>query len=131
MDPTTQTVRDFLGSITPVRQSLHDLIPRLYKRPEVKTVRVHAMELAPSTDFGLSAELRNGAVVDFWIELSCEDDRWELKYSVLRHDPDEDGCHPEVEFPPQSIRSISEMPSRLIAAIKALERASENDALYR
>ena len=85
----------------------------------------------PSPDFGLSADLRNGAVVDFWLELISEDTGWELTYYVARHDPHEDGSHTEVKFPSESILSVLDMPSALIAAIKALERASANDALYR
>jgi hypothetical protein len=97
----------------------------------VKIVHTYVLEATPSPDFGLSVDLHNGAVIDFWIELRSEDTSWQLEYSVQRHDPDEDGSHTEVEFPRQSIHSVLDMPATLIAAIKALESASANDALYR
>lgn len=131
MDQSTEAVRAFLVSMRPVREALDDLLRRLYKRPEVKSVHTFALEVALSTNFGLSADLHNGAVIDFWVELRSEDTSWQLEYSVRRHDPDEDGSHTEVEFPPQSIHSALDMPSTLIAAIRALESASANDALYR
>jgi hypothetical protein len=131
MDSSTQAVRAFLVSMQPVRDALDDLLRRLYKRPEVKIVHTYVLEATPSPDFGLSVDLHNGAVIDFWIELRSEDTSWQLEYSVQRHDPDEDGSHTEVEFPRQSIHSVLDMPATLIAAIKALESASANDALYR
>lgn len=115
----------------PVREALDGLLRQLYKRPAVKIVHTYVLEAVPSPDFGLSADLRNGAVVDFWLELTSEDIGWELTYYVARHDPDEDGSHTVVEFPRESIVSVLDMPSALTAAIKALERASADDALYR
>ena len=131
MGPSTQAVHAFLAAMKPVRTALDDLLRRLYKRPEVKIVHTYALEVTLSTDFGLSAVLRNGAVVDFWMELEWEKAFWQLVYSIQRHDPDEDGCHTEVAFPSRSINSVLEMPSILIAAIRELEEASVNDSLYR
>ena len=89
------------------------------------------MPITLSSDFGVSLELHSGAVVDFWIVMEFEATSWELRYSVMRSDPDEDGNHVEVEFPSQTITSVKDMPSILIAAIKALELASRDDSLYR
>src|SRR4051794_31751227 len=104
-----------------VRDALDDLLRRLYKRSEVKIVHSYYLEATLSPDFGLSADLHNGAVVDFWLQLTSEGTLWELQYYVARHDPDEDGSHREVEFPSKPIHSVLEMPSVLITAIEALK----------
>jgi hypothetical protein len=131
MDSNTQAVVDFLVAMRPVRAALDDLLRQLYKRPEVKLVHTYAVEATPSPDFGLSADLHNGAVIDFWLELTLERTCWQLECSVQRHDPDEDGSHTENSFPPQSIRSARDVPSTLVDAIKELARASADDTLYR
>jgi hypothetical protein len=94
---------------------------------------MHNPEMFSSTDLGVSAELHNGAVVDFWIDfdLRPEDTAWEIHYSVERHDPDEDGSHTELDFPKETIRSMSDLPKTLLAAIERLQKASSTDALYR
>ncbi|WP_206293026.1 hypothetical protein [Humisphaera borealis] len=131
MDSNSQVVVDFLIAMLPVRQALDDLLRQLYRRAEVKLVHTYAVEVSPSPDFGLSADLHNGAVVDFWLELTFERECWQLEYSVQRHDPDEDGSHAEKSFPPQSVRSAQDLPMTLINAIRELERASGDDTLYR
>jgi hypothetical protein len=131
MDSSTQAVRIFLESMLPVREALDDLLRRLYKRSEVKIVRTYHLQATQSPDFGLSAELHNGAVVDFWLELTSESDSWELRCYIARHDPDEDGSHMEMEFPCVSIKTVLEMSSTLLTAIEALEKASTTEDLYR
>jgi hypothetical protein len=131
MDSNSQVVADFLVAMRPVREALDDLLRLLYKRAEVKLVHTCPVEATPSPDFGLSADLHNGAVIDFWLELKFDRTCWQLEYSVQRHDPDEDGSHAEKSFPPQSIRSAPELPAALINAIRELERASADDTLYR
>ena len=131
MDPSTRVVSTFLESMRSVREALDDLLRRLYKRPEVKLVHTYRPEATPSPDFGLSADLHNGAVVDFWLELQWDGTSWELEYFVARHDPDEDGSHDEILFPTKSIRSVLELPSALVTAIKALEDASATETLFR
>jgi hypothetical protein len=131
MDTNSKAVVDFLIAMRPVREALDDLLRQLYKRAEVKIVHTYAIEATPSPDFGLSADLHNGAVVDFWLELTIEGTCWQLEYSVQRHDPDEDGSHAEKTFPAQSILSAQELPAALINAIRDLERASADDTLYR
>jgi hypothetical protein len=131
MDTNTQAVRAFLESMQSVQEALDRLFRQLYERPAVKVVHTYHLRVKPSSDFGLSAELHNGAVVDFWIELASESTGWELEYYVARHDPDEDGSHREVEFPAKTINSVLEMPSILTAAIEALENASAIESLFR
>ncbi len=131
MDLTTQAVRAFLESMGPVRDALDGLFRRLYERPAVKAVQRYHLQAKPSPDFGLSAELHNGAIVDFWLELTSEGTSWELEYYVARHDPDEDGSHREVEFPSRTITSVLEMPFVLTAAIQELEKAIAIPSLFR
>src|SRR4051812_40905022 len=131
MDANSQAVVDFLVAMRPVREALDDLLRQLYKRAEVKLVHTYAVEATTSPDFGLSADLHNGAVIDFWLELRFEHTWWQLEYSVQRHDTDEDGSHAEKSFPAQSIRSAQELPATLINAIRELERASADNTLYR
>jgi hypothetical protein len=131
MDPETRTVRAFLVAMQPVRDALSDLVRRLYERPQVKLVTTYNPRMFASTDLGVSAVLLNGAVVDFWIDLSFEETAWRIEYSVQRSDPDEDGSHTELDFPPETIRSVSDMPTTLLVAIGRLQKASATDAFYR
>jgi hypothetical protein len=131
MDPNSQAVVDFLSAMQPVREALGDLVRQLYTRAEVKLVHTYNVEATPSPDFGLSADLHNGAGVDFWLELTFEQTHWQLEYSVQRHDPDEDGSHAEKSFPAESIYSAQNLPATLVNAIRELERASADDTLYR
>ncbi len=131
MDDSTRAVRDFLFSMQPVREALGDFLPDLYKRAKVKYVTVYDPKPYPSSDFGISIELHNGAVVDFWIELNARDAWWELTYSVQRHNPDEDGSHSEADFPPRKVESATELPRFIVAAIQELRQKSSDDTLFR
>jgi hypothetical protein len=131
MDQRTEIVRAFLVSIQSVREALADLVRQLYKRREVRLVSTYNPEVCLSQDFGVSAALHNGAVVDFWITLSNQDTSWLMEYSVRRHDPDEDGCHTEKAFSSQTIESVGDMQRMLLAAIEEMRQASVNEALYR
>ena len=131
MDSDSRAVVDFLTSMQPVREALHDLLRQLYKRAGVKFVHTYDVEATLSPGFGLSAELHSGAVIDFWLELTFECDCWVLEYSVQRHNPDEDVSHAEKSFPPQSIRSALDLPTALINAIQDLKQASADDSIFR
>ena len=133
MDADTRIVHDFLAAMDPVRDALGDLVRSLYQRPEVKLVTTYNPQMFASTDLGVSAELHNRAVVDFWIDfdLRSGDTAWEMHYSVERHDPDEEGSHTELDFPREIIRSMSDLPKTLLAAIERLQKASATDTFYR
>lgn len=131
MDSYSQAVVGFLSAMRPVREALDDLLRQLYKRAEVKLVHTCPIEATLSPDFGLSADLHGGAVIDFWLELTFERACWQLEYSVQRHDSDEDGSHAEKSFSPQSIRSALDLPTALINAIQDLKQASTDDTVFR
>lgn len=131
MDSNSEAVLDFLVAMRSVSEALRDLVRQLYKRAEVKIVRTCVVEATLPSEFGVSADLHNGAVIDFWLELTFESNCWQLEYMVLRHDPDEDGAHTEKLFPAQTIHSAQELPASLINAIRELERASADSTLYR
>lgn len=131
MDHDTRTVHAFLVAMHPVREALDNLVRCLYQRSEVKIVAAHHPEMIVVPDFGVSAELHNGAVVDFWISLWGEDNGWQMEYSVSRHNPDEDGSHTELDFPPETIHSVSDMPNVLLVAIDRLQKEIATDALFR
>ena len=130
MDTNTQHVREFLSSMHPVREALGELVRQLYRRQEVKLVHTYNPEASLSPDFGVSAELHNGAVVDFWTELGSTDSSWQVNYSVLRHDPDEDGSHIVVSFPTETVQSVRQLPRILITAVESLRAASSDERLY-
>lgn len=131
MDQSTQAVHAFLLAMQPVRDALGDFIRKLNRRTEVKIVSTYEPQMYLSSDFGVSAELHNGAVIDFWIELSFEKTSWQVSYSVLRHDPDEDGSHSERKFPVEMVHSAPDLPKNLLVAIERLRQASETDDLFR
>lgn len=115
----------------PVRDRLGEVLRRLYERAEVKLVTTYFPGLSSWTDFGVSASLHNGAVVDFWIDLSDERTAWRIEYSVQRGDPDKDGSHTEMNFPAKLIDSASDLPKAILAAIDELRQAVGNDVLFR
>ncbi len=115
----------------PVNDALGYFIELLYRRPEVKLVTTYKPQMSLSQDLGVSAELHNGAGLDFWIDLRFGDAAWQMEYSVQRHNPDEGGSHSELDFPKETIESVSDLPKRLLAAIERLQEASATDALYR
>jgi len=124
-------VHDFLVAMDPVREALGDFTRALYGRPEVKLASTYHPLAYTSSDFGISAELKNGAVVDFWIELERKGALWEMTFYIARHDPDEDGSHTEVDFPVEKITSAVKLPPAILAAINELRRRSADDMLFR
>jgi hypothetical protein len=131
MPDENAVVREFLASMVPVREALGDFVRALYKRPEVKLVHTYHPLAYSCSDFGVSAELRNEVVVDFWIELDQKDSQWELSYYISRHDPDEDGSHSERDFAAQKIGSATKLGAAILEAIDDLRHASLDDALFR
>jgi len=126
-----EPVQAFLIAMTHVRDALGDFIRALYRRPEVKLARIYHPSAYVSSDFGVSVELKNGAVVDFWIELERKDPVWEMTDYVSRHDPDEDGSHTEADFPVKKIASAHELSAGILGAIEELRRKSVDDILFR
>ena len=131
MDQDTAVVKAFLASMAPVKEAIHDLARHLRNRPGVQQVTAYFPELYPGSDFGASAELHNSAIVDFWISLSDESGSWQIDYTVLRRDPDEDGSHKELEFPILSVLLAVDLPRALLAAVGDLRGAITNDTLFR
>ena len=107
------------------------MVRGLYKRPQVKLVRQCNPEPYMSFEFGVSAELRNGAVVDFWIEVSATDTGWDVHPEVMRHDPDEDGSHPEFDLGNRSVTSAKDLPGTLLQALRELREAIGVDTRFR
>jgi hypothetical protein len=126
-----EPVHEFLAAMETVREALGDFLRALYRRPEVKFANLFHPSAYVSSDFGVSVELKNGATVDFWIDLKAKGELWELTYYVARHDLDEDGNHTEADFPSRNIASGLELPPAILAAVNELRRTSENDALFR
>lgn len=131
MDDGTSAISHFLSGMEPVRDLLGDFLRELYKRPAVKLVSIYHPEAYPSSSFGISTELRSGAVVDFWVELETKDSFWEMTYSVQRHDPNEDGSHSEADFPPERIESAADLPGAILAAVQTLRERSADDKLFK
>ena len=104
---------------------------RLYQRVEVKRASQYDPGPYLSCDFGVSAELRNTAVVDFWVELSSTDTGWDVIPSVSRHDPDEDGSHTERELGNRTVPSAKALPAALLKALRDLRGSIGDDTLFR
>ena len=131
MDDDTQAVRRFLAGMHLVFQLLCDFRLDLYRRPQVQSVSVYHPEAYMSYYFGISADLRNGAIVEFWIEVHATDALWETTYYVVRRDPEEDGSHFEAEFTPQTVRTALDLPAAVLSAVQALREKGADDALFR
>ena len=131
MDQDTVAVKAFLASMIPVKEAIHTLARDLRNRPGVQQVTGYFPELYPWSDFGVSAELHNGAIVDFWISLWDESGCWQIDYSVLRGDPDEDGSHKELEFPIRSVLLAMDLSPTLLVVIVELREAIANDVFFR
>jgi hypothetical protein len=116
-----QAVVGFLQRTADINRRLHDFVVQLWKRPEVTTAQLFpfapkggiAFRTAggPSdcelgSDFGVSAELGDGSVIDWWLELWWNSKCWRVECTIFRHDPDEDGCHPIVGFPLHEVTGV-------------------------
>lgn len=124
-------VQEFLIAMEAVREALGGFVSVLYKRPEIRLIHEYHPLAYIRSGFGISADLRNEAVVDFWIELEQADSQWELSYYIQRHDPDEEGSHTERDFPSQRIGSAMQLPAAIVTAIDDLRRGSSDDKLFR
>lgn len=126
-----EPVHEFLVAMEAVRETLEDFLSALYRRSEVKLAKLYHPPAYVSSDFGVSVELKNGATVDFWIELTSKGELWEMTHYVARHDPEEEGNHIEAGFPTRTIVSGVELPPAILAAVVELRRTSENDTFFR
>lgn len=131
MADASKIVEEFLGTMGPVREALGDFVRALYNRAEVKIIHEFHPLAYTCSEFDISAELRNGAVVDFWVDLEQADSQWKMRYSVQRHDPDEDGSHREHDFPVQRVASAMNLAASIVSAIEDLRRGSADDKLFR
>src|SRR5262245_26939726 len=132
MDFESQIVGKFLGSIASICQRLNELVVELWRRPDVKTARL--WHFVPkeinehrdvetvrgiSADIGVSAELIDGSMIDWWIEFWLDSKKWRIEHAVYKHDPDEDGCHPVITFPEQAAKTLD-------GALEALSHAVDD-----
>jgi hypothetical protein len=131
MDDVTRRIRDFMSAMCEVRDELDEIVRRLYQRAEVRLVKQFDPTPYPAGDFGVSADLKNGAVVDLWLELSLADDGWELHPTVQRHDPDEDGSHTERDFGVRSVGTAMALPAELARALRELRGSISEDWIFR
>ena len=131
MDSSTRVVQEFLVAMKPIQEAFNEFVRELYRRPEVKLVHVYHPLLYPDSDFGVSADLHNGAGLDFWIELETSGATWAMIYSVQRRDPNEDGTHCEAHFPPQKIELAMDLPRAVLAAVQVLRQRGADDTLFR
>ena len=131
MDETTQAVRVFMESMFPVHEELMEIVRVLYKRAQIKLVTTYEPQPYLSCDLGVSAELKHGTVVDFWVEVSATGAGWIISPSVERHEPDEDGSHTEVDLRERSVSSAAALPTVLVDVLRELREAVGNDTLFR
>lgn len=137
-----QAVVGFLQIMADINRRLHDFQIQLSKRPEVATAQL--FPFAPKggiafktvggpsdcelgSDFGVSAELVDGSVIDWWLELWWNAKRWRVECAIFRHDPDEDGCHAIVDLPVHEVAEIDGALATVSGAIDDLFSAEPPD----
>src|SRR5690348_12365300 len=132
MDAESQSVGRFLCAIASIYQRLHEFVVQLWRCPNIKTARLwhftpkgmnahHNVESDRGiwADFGVSAELIDGGMIDWWIEFWWDSQGWKIEHAVYQHDPDEDGSHPVITFPEQEAMTLD-------GALHALSHAADD-----
>jgi len=114
-----------------VNAALGDLVRELYRQQQVNVVSTYNPAASLSGDFGISAQLHSGIVVDFWIELDCTEASWPIDYSVLRKDLEDDDARDVITFPSQVVESVLDLPKVLVVAVENLRAASSDESLYK
>ena len=114
-------VFEFLQTLTTVHKQLQELAHRLRSYPEVKSVKAHLFvpsnmtqhhwdeeqqKQAVGSDFGVSAELYDGTIIDWWLEARCDESGWSIAANVYKSDVGEEGCHKIAEYGEQSSLSL-------------------------
>ena len=115
-DSESKTVAEFLQALMQAHESLSELAGQVRSRSEVKSVKVcpfiptdmtqhhwdeEQQEKAVGAEFGVSAELYDGAILDWWLQVRCQQSGWYITANIFRGDAGEDGCHRVAEYDEQ------------------------------
>lgn len=136
------TVR-FLMALATAQHTLSHFAGELQNRAEVERVVVYPFKPkvacrmiydarglpteCSGDDFGVSVNLRNGAMVDWWLELYWHEQGWIIEHNVHKSDADEDGSHVAVAFAPWEGKTFEALIAQLGTAVRELV-ATVNDA---
>ena len=144
MESETASVIKFIQTVGDAKQVLHGLCRRLWTHLDWHKVTAFGSFPAGVTlhhwdedqkrglvgaSLGVSAELSDGSVVDWSLDVSCDAQGWLVERAVYRHDPDEDGSHTEIEFPEWEGVTLEEMVAYLPGAVAELCDSVERPGL--
>jgi hypothetical protein len=145
MDTETASAMRYLQAVADITKNLHALARRLWSWPNVKPwattlhnaprrgKRPHWDEEqqieAVSSAFYVSADLLDGSSIDWWLEISCDENGWLVERAVYRRDPDEDSSHTAVEFPEWRASSLEDLIAFLSTAVEGLAATLDDPAL--
>ena len=136
-DTDNKAVAEFLQALMQTQEALNELAGQVRSRSEVKSVKVcpfipsdmtqhhwdeEQQEKAIGSEFGVSAELYDGVMLDWWLEVRCQQSGWYITANIFRSDAGEDGCHQVAEYDEQhsltfatALTQLSELVGWLVA----------------
>ena len=121
-DTESKTVAEFLKALMQTHEALNTLACQLRSRSDVKVVKVYPFipsdmnqhhwdeqqrEQAICSEFGVSAELHDGSISDWWLEVRCERSGWYAAANIFQSDVGEDGCHRVAGYDEQQQHSLT------------------------
>jgi len=145
MKSESETVARFLFAVAGAQEHFWSLVKDLHKRTEVEKAtlypftshkcRRHFPEKVEMrevfwSDFGVSANLQDGSVIDWWLEIEWDGDVWAIEANVHKSDPDEDGSHKVIEFAPAQTGSLDEAIAFISAAVENLIATGNRPELF-
>ena len=143
MDDESEGVIRFLGGIVAAQERLHELARLLRQCPQVHKASVHRFSPARITrydqmmsgsqaiggEFGVSAQMADGAVVDWWLEVWRGERTWHVDYNVHQSDAGEDGSHVAVAFAGRQAATTGALLISLAEAVEDLAAVRWQEAL--
>ncbi len=134
MDHESASVIKFLDGIAIAYEHLHGLSLRLQTNPAVKSVKRYRFSPSHITrydeygngtptlsgDFGISADMTDGAVVDWWLEVWQDTVMWHIDYNVHRCEADEEYSHIAIAFAEKQAETLDTFLVALSEAVQDL-----------
>ena len=133
MEPESASVIKFLNGIADAHEHLQRLCLRIKTNPAVQNAKVYRYSPSHITrdgiptlegDFGVSAEMVDGTVVDWWLEVWQDAERWHIDYNIHCCAVDEEYSHIAIAFAEKQAETLDAFLVALSEAIQDLEAAS-------
>lgn len=140
MDTETASVLTFLEAVANAREGMDQLSRELLGRSGIRNVRFfhdapkrytiphwdeEQKSYGISIDLSVSAELIDGTIIDWSLDISCDTQGWHVEYGVDQSDPGEDGSHRVSEYPVWQGVSLQEMAAHLPTAVAELGSSAD------